>query len=87
MTSPFDEPVNGGWAVFTAPVVGPSALFTPSATAKIVGQAATVQAKANHLAGAYPVAAGGRGVTAGANFGLTNLAHPYTFYLPVIQQK
>ena len=48
VTSPFAEPVNGGWAVFTAPIVGPSVVFTPSATAKIVGQAATVQAKANH---------------------------------------
>ena len=86
VTSAFSEPVDGGWAVFTAPASGPST--RPSVyTATIASGAVTQTVIANGIVGTFTITASSNGIPGVENFTLTSEDLPQHTFLPALVRQ
>jgi hypothetical protein len=83
VSSTFNEPVNGGRVVFSAPLNGPSTRPPVYTTTVSAGLASRV-ASANGYSGTFTVTASARGVTGVEHYVLTSVDFPKHIYLATL---
>jgi hypothetical protein len=83
VSSTFNEPVNGGKVMFSAPQNGPSTRPTVYTTTVSAGLASRV-VSANGFAGTFTVTASARGVTGVEHYVLTSIDFPRHIYLATL---